>query len=90
MTWQWVTSKLCVRVWLPAFAGNTEDRKQARFPQRGKIHDGKSPLSGGSTGEAGVGGLVFFLTPHTRVPREGGDPDPLAQTENGPLTSCRI
>ena len=32
MTWQWVTSKLCVRVWLPAFAGKTEEENKPPTP----------------------------------------------------------
>ena len=43
MTWQRATSRLCVRVWVPAFAGKTEEGNKTpfvaarHFPQRGKI-----------------------------------------------------
>ena len=55
--------RLSVRVWVPAFAGNTEGNKAPfgatrHFPQRGKIGVGKSSPFGGSTREAGVGGHI--------------------------------
>ena len=38
----------------------------------------------GEVARSAEGGLVSF----SRFPREGGDPDPDMQTENGPLGSC--
>ena len=60
---QMINSDLCVRVWVPAFAGNRDVGRKNKapfgaarhFPQRGKITDGKSSPSGGSTRVAGVG-----------------------------------
>jgi hypothetical protein len=54
--------RLSEKVWVPAFAGKSEEGNKApyvasrHFPQRGKINDGKSSPLGGSTGAAGEGG----------------------------------
>ncbi len=36
----------------------------------------------------GEGWVRAFLVSLSRVPREGGDPDPFTQTENSPLAPC--
>ena len=56
----------------PRLRGENGRGKQAPYPVRGKIHDGKSSPSGESTGEAGVGGLVFFPTPAPAFPAKAG------------------
>ena len=56
------TIRRCVRVWIPAFVGNTGWGGKARPPSTLRA---TSP-SGGSTGKAGVGGgfLVLRHAPH--------------------------
>ncbi len=60
----------------PFFTLKTPFVASRHFPQRGKITGLRSSPSGGSTGAAGVGGSCF---PFFRVPREGGDLDPVTQ-----------
>ena len=61
---QTLSHRLKTARWPHACAKTMEENKApygppGHFPQRGKITDGKSSPSGGSTGAAGVGG--FFL-----------------------------
>jgi hypothetical protein len=54
--------KLSKRVWVPAFAGKTEVRKQGPLRRFAPL-----PREGED---------LLFLPPNIRVPREGGDPEP--------------
>ena len=61
---RWAVFRLCVTVWVPAFAGKAEERHKApfdakhRFPQRGKIIEAQIfPLWGKYRRSRGRGSL---------------------------------
>ena len=78
---------LCVRVWVPAFAGKTEVKTRppsslrATSPRGGRFAHLRSSPSGGSTGVAGVGG--FFIL-EKQGPHLGPHPLPCSPRRRGP------